>query len=141
MVIVSIIGITRAPEVEKTYSAMSCSVAICLDDFINGNVSSTGNFFLGLTPLQEGLTSLKDGYLADIQTQLDTIDSSAGTETQLATSQGDQLLNDISALPTGNPGETMNQFSYNNFNGSAGSFASTFPDSLGGVDGASGQVF
>lgn len=68
MVIVSIIGITKAPEAEKTYQAMSCSVAICLDDLINGNVTTAGSFFIGLNPLKDNLIDLRDTYLGDITT-------------------------------------------------------------------------
>ena len=49
------IGIAKADDVEIAYEAMTCSVAISLDDLINGNVTSTGAFFLGLGPLQEQL--------------------------------------------------------------------------------------
>lgn len=59
MIIASIIGITRASDIESSYQAVGCSAAITFDDVINGNKSTTGKFFVGLTPLKNGLNDLK----------------------------------------------------------------------------------
>jgi hypothetical protein len=46
----SIAGLTKASDTQNSYEAMTCSVAITFDDIINGNISSDGHFFVGLTP-------------------------------------------------------------------------------------------
>jgi bacteriorhodopsin len=42
VVVASIVGITRAGDLEHTYYSVGCSVAITMDDILNGNRASTG---------------------------------------------------------------------------------------------------
>ena len=78
----SIIGITKAGDTVTAYKAMTCSASICLDDFINGNVSETGVFFVGLNPMAEMLADLRDNHITTIQTSFSSIDSTPGTPTK-----------------------------------------------------------
>lgn len=43
-----------------------------MDDLLNGNVSSSGGFFIGMNGLTEQLTEINDN-LGDLDTQLGTI--------------------------------------------------------------------
>jgi hypothetical protein len=40
LIIASVIGITRASDIQSSYTAVSCSVAITADDLLNGNIST-----------------------------------------------------------------------------------------------------
>ena len=53
-------------------SAVSCSVAITLDDLINGNVTSTGKYFLGLQTLYSKI-GIMQGNLSFIDSTLTSI--------------------------------------------------------------------
>ena len=130
-----------ADDVEITSEAMICSVAISLDDLINGNVTSTGAFFLGLGPLQEQLIQLRDNDLPIIQTQFQNIDETGGTVTTLAVAKGDEFLVDISQVPVGTANLALADYDYNSFDGSGGTVASTFPGLLGSVAAQDGQVY
>lgn len=44
-------------------------------------------------------------------------------------------------MPTGTADESMTAYDYTDFDGSGGTVASTFPDSLGGITALSGQVY
>lgn len=77
MIIASIIGITRAGDVEKSYQAVGCSAAITFDDIANGNISSTGKFFIGLNPLMKGLNDLKTNKNT-VKTEMDKLSYSTG---------------------------------------------------------------
>lgn len=49
VLIVSILGLAQSANVETTLKASGCSVAILLDDILNGNVTQSGSgFFAGL---------------------------------------------------------------------------------------------
>jgi hypothetical protein len=141
IVVMSVIGITKAADAETAYKGMSCSIAICMDDLINGNVTTTGRLFIGLTPLMGQLQDLKDTYIASITTALDSVDDDAGTATKQANDQGVTLLDDISKIPTGTAGSAMSAFTYNNFDGTSGTIDSTFPGTLGSVSGTDGKIY
>lgn len=55
VIVASIVGITRAGDLEQTYYAVGCSAALTFDDLLYGNVSSTNQFFIGVKPLIEGM--------------------------------------------------------------------------------------
>jgi hypothetical protein len=59
LIIASVIGITRASDIQSSYTAVSCSVAITADDLLNGNISTTGKYFLGMNNLIGGLNGLQ----------------------------------------------------------------------------------
>ena len=50
-IIAAILGIVRAGDLQTSYQAVTCSVAIAMDDFINGNVTADGTFFVGIRTL------------------------------------------------------------------------------------------
>ena len=93
----SVIGITKAAAVEEAYEATTCALSIAIDDLINGNLTTTDQLFIGLNPLIEQLTDLKDTYMVPITADLDLIDDDAGTEvTKVAYDKGQLLLPAIS---------------------------------------------
>ena len=59
LIISSVIGITKASDIQSSYNAVSCSLAITTDDLLNGNISTTGKYFLGMNGLIGGLQSLQ----------------------------------------------------------------------------------
>ena len=42
IIAVSVIGIIRASDVQKSFGAVACSVSILFDDILNGNATVTG---------------------------------------------------------------------------------------------------
>ena len=65
--IVSIMGMAQSANIETTLKASGCSVAIILDDFLNGNVSDfTSGFFAGLKETSNQLEILKND-IDDVQ--------------------------------------------------------------------------
>jgi hypothetical protein len=45
------IGLSKSKDIQTTIEAVGCSVSITLDDIINGNVTETGKFFVGIRTL------------------------------------------------------------------------------------------
>lgn len=56
---------------------MACSIAITFDDITNGNISSTGKYFIGMNGLFNTLTTLDSG-LNSVNTQIQKIRISSG---------------------------------------------------------------
>lgn len=78
VIVPSIIGLSRSGDIQSSYEAVGCSAAIAFDDLLNGNVSTTGTFFIGLQPLITSLGSLK-GQLNNVKTNLQQLSySTAG---------------------------------------------------------------
>lgn len=67
LLVASVIGITKAGDIENSYKAVACSAAITFDDLLNGNTASTGNFFIGFNGMVNSLAEL-DANLDDVQT-------------------------------------------------------------------------
>lgn len=67
VIVASIVGITRAGDIENTFYAVGCSAALTFNDMIHGNVSSTGARFIGVKPLIDGMRLL-DTKLNDLET-------------------------------------------------------------------------
>lgn len=150
MIIASIIGITRAAAIEQSYQAVGCSAAITFDDVINGNKSSTGKFFVGLTPMKNGLNELKN-QKTNVQTQmkkLSFIDAAGTSNLKAAYNSGTTLLTDITKIPDGTANGAMAVYSYaSEFDGTGSAVPSIFPGALGHVpaagasDGVVGSVY
>lgn len=49
--VASIVGIVRAGDLQGSFDAVACSGAIALDDLLNGNITTTGTFFMGIRTL------------------------------------------------------------------------------------------
>lgn len=49
--VAAIVGIVRAGDLKASFDAVACSGAIAMDDLINGNITTTGTFFMGLRTL------------------------------------------------------------------------------------------
>ena len=60
LIVASVIGITKSSDIQSSYTAVSCSVAITADDLLNGNISTAGKYFLGMNNLIGGLNSLQN---------------------------------------------------------------------------------
>lgn len=60
MIVASVIGITRSSDIEQSYKAVGCSLAITFDDVVNGNTSTTGKYFIGMNGLYNTLTDLSN---------------------------------------------------------------------------------
>lgn len=67
IVVASVIGITRSSDIETSYRSVGCSAAITFDDIINGNVSTTGKYFIGMRGLSNSLGGLR-GNLIGVNT-------------------------------------------------------------------------
>ncbi len=67
MIVASVIGITRSSDIEQSYKAVGCSLAITFDDVVNGNTSTSGKYFIGMNGLYNTLT--------DLNTNLGTVDT------------------------------------------------------------------
>ena len=63
LIVASVIGITKSSDIQSSFTAVSCSVAITFDDVVNGNTSTTGKYFLGMNGLINGLNSLQNNLL------------------------------------------------------------------------------
>lgn len=100
---------------------------------INGNKSSTGAFFVGLTPLVNGMKDLKTNK-NNVQTQMNKLSySTGGSDLNNAYTAGTTLLTDITKIPDGSANGAMTAYTYNHFDGTAGTISSTFPGILGSV--------
>lgn len=73
MIVASVIGITRATDIQSSYTSVGCSVAVTFDDVINGNTSTAGTFFIGMNGLKNSLTNLKNN-IGTVQTELQKLD-------------------------------------------------------------------
>lgn len=131
MIIASVIGITRATDIQSSYTAVGCSVAVTFDDVINGNTSTAGTFFIGMNGLKNSLTNLKNN-IGSVQTELQKLDitNTAGV-TYPAYTEGNNLLDTLSKIPDNTIGGTMAAYTYPTFDGSAGTISSNFPTILG----------
>ena len=47
--IASVIGLVNAGDIEKSFKTTGCAFSITFDDVVNGNVSSEGKFFAGIS--------------------------------------------------------------------------------------------
>lgn len=66
------IGLSKSKDLQTTIESVGCSVSVTLDDVINGNVTSTGKFFVGIRTLYNRISTIKTS-LATVATQLGTI--------------------------------------------------------------------
>ncbi len=116
---------------------MGCSVAICLDDIINGNVTDSNKYFIGLKPLYNSITTIKNN-LSNIDTQFTSIiptgPTATATMTAFATAQGA-----IDLIPTNAAGGRVSAYNYKTpFDSAAATLTlpSTFPNALGSTGAA-----
>lgn len=141
----SVIGITRAGDIENGYKAVGCSFAIAFDDIINGNVSTQNNFFfIGINPLVTGLNGLKTN-MGLVRNQLDSvrINNTSPGVLRSAYDTGTTLITSVRQVPTGVTDAAMPTLTYSpNFDGTAGTVNSGIPDIVGssGGPGAGGGL-
>lgn len=56
ILVMGILGLSRSSDIEVSVKATCCTISVLFDDLLNGNVSSSGNFFIGMN----GLTTQLD---------------------------------------------------------------------------------
>ena len=87
--------------------------------------------------LKTSLQALKTN-MSTVTTELTKLDLTSGTSvTGPAHTEGNSLLDTLSKIPNNNIGGSMSAYTYNNFDGSGGTIASTFPTALGTANTAS----
>jgi len=72
LIVASVIGITRASDIQSTFTAVGCSIAITTDDLLNGNKSTVGTYFMGMSNLIGGLNNL-NANLGTVGSEIDKI--------------------------------------------------------------------
>jgi hypothetical protein len=131
IIVTSIVGIARSGEIESVYSSVGCSIAITLDDIINGNISSSNQYFIGLKALANDMANLK-GNITNANNQLKLLSlsntSSILSQTYLA---GTNLLLLLSQVPNGTAGQVMGTYYYPTMGATA---ITTFPPLLGSAN-------
>ena len=80
--IASVVGLVNAGDIQKSFKTTGCAFAITFDDVVNGNVSSEGKFFAGITTFINELNNLNDN-LDLVKTELDDIDEDGATITAI----------------------------------------------------------
>jgi hypothetical protein len=97
----SIAGLAKASDTQNSYEAMTCSVAITIDDIINGNTTSNGAFFIGLTPFIASINQLFTK-MGDIKSALKDNFSLGSSTSPLyqVNNDGDTFSSSVSNLPT-----------------------------------------
>jgi hypothetical protein len=127
----SIVGISRAGKIVDAYESVGCSIAITLDDVINGNLSTSGTYFVGLKVLASDMGKL-NGNLSNVNNQLKQLSLSNTSSTLSQTyTAGTNLLNTLSQVPNGTAGQSMGNYTYSYFAATANS---TFPVLLGAAN-------
>lgn len=88
MIVASVIGITRSSDIEQSYKAVGCSLAITFDDVVNGNTSTTGKYFIGMNGLYNTLTDLSNS-LTPVNTNIQKLRiTNTGEDLSLAYTEG-----------------------------------------------------
>ena len=128
-------GLSKVNDLQKTVSAVSCSVAITLDDLINGNVTSTGKYFLGLQTLYSKI-GIMQGNLSFIDSTLTSIvpTGTVGLET---ITRSNAAKSAIDVIPTGSAGGKVTAYNYGTpFDAPMASqtLPSKMPDDLGSTN-------
>ena len=138
--VAGVVGLTKAGDMQSSTNAVACSLAITLDDLINGNVTTAGTFFIGINPLYTEMINLNNN-MGDISGNLSSIGTGGG---QTSTTLGDAATakNAIDVIPDGTPGGNVAGYNYNSpFNANTGTIPSTMPDELGSSTSAGSLVF
>lgn len=126
------IGLTKSKDLQNTIESVGCSVSICLDDLINGNVTDSNKYFIGLKPLYNSISMIKNN-LTNIDTQFTSIvptgPAAVATATAFAMAQGA-----IDLIPNNAAGTRVPAYFYNTpFDNAAATatLASNLPGALG----------
>lgn len=61
------VGLSKSSTFKEGISDIQCSISMMLDDVVNGNVTTSGNFFIGVNPLITSINSLSTN-IGSIQT-------------------------------------------------------------------------
>lgn len=111
---------------------MGCSVSISLDDLINGNVTDSNKYFIGLKPLYNSIATIKNN-LTNINTQFTSIVPTGTAAVNAATAFG-MAQGAIDLIPNNAAGTRVPAYFYKTPFDSAGAtatLASTLPSALG----------
>lgn len=123
------VGLSKSKDIQTTIETVGCSVAIVLDDIINGNTTSTGHFFIGIRTLAKKIDTIKNS-LTSVQTQFASL---GGTITAYNTAYT-VASSSIDLIPSNTAGARAPATNYGSpMDGTAGitNLASTFPTDLG----------
>ena len=128
-------GLSKVNDLQKTVSAVSCSVAITLDDIINGNVTSTGKYFIGLQTLYNQIGNMQ-GNLSFIDSTLTSIvpTGTVGLETITRSNAAKSAIN---LIPTGTLAGKVPAYNYGTpftTSGAPVTLPSKMPDDLGSTN-------
>ena len=140
--VASIIGLTNANDIETSFKATSCSLALTFDDIVNGNVSESGKFFAGISTIANELNNLNDN-LAFVEAQLDTIDNDGATITAINDpSTGTFVLfeTELDSLASGTAGTAHADITYGPFVTGGSTTISIMPRILGKISSSSSSI-
>lgn len=83
LLVISILGLAEASDIETSVKASGCSVAVLFDDLINGNVTSSGRgFWAGMYGISTQLAVLDSNFAGAIG-DLDSIKTGSAIETAI----------------------------------------------------------
>ena len=128
---------SKSKDLQTTIEAVGCSVSIALDDIINGNVTDTGKYFIGLNPLYNSITTIKNN-LSNIDTQFTNI-IPAGAAALATANAASAAQTQIDKIPTNVALGKVTAYNYKTaFDNAAATatLASTMPNALGSINAA-----
>ena len=102
IIIVSAMGISKAGTFKDGLGDIQCSLSMMLDDVVNGNLTTSGSYFIGVDPLITQITALN--------TNIGTINSSmVNLNTTLSSLSGvfTTMSNNVKNVPDGSGGSAV----------------------------------
>lgn len=123
------VGLSKSKDIQTTIETVGCSVAIVLDDIINGNTTSTGHFFIGIRTLAKKIDTIKNS-LTSVQTQFTSLGGTITAYNNAYTA----ATSSIDLVPSNTAGARAPATNYGSpMDGTAAitNLASTFPTDLG----------
>lgn len=128
------VGLSKSKDVQTTIEAVGCSVSIILDDVINGNVTDSGKFFVGIRTLAKKIDTIKVS-LNNVQTRFNSLSSVITAYSNAYTT----VRTSIDIIPSNSAGNRAAALNYNtpmDGTSAASLLASTFPADLGSTNAA-----
>lgn len=122
------IGLSKTKDLQKTIEAVGCTVAITLDDIINGNATESGRFFIGLRTLANKMDDIKNS-LTTINTQLNNINPT-GTDVTASVTAYTNAKGAIAIVPANANATLATPFSYETPFDASGATAPTLASNL-----------
>jgi hypothetical protein len=132
-----VVGLSKVKDLQTTISAVGCSVAITLDDIINGNISTNGKYFVGIQTLYNQIGNIQNN-LTNIDTTLTSI-VPTGAVAMATTAAWTAAKTAIDQLPTGTAAGKYAAYNYKTpFDSAAATLTlpSKMPNDLGSTNAA-----